>query len=115
MTPLLSGGRENCKATKMWVTFSPHGRFFFFTLRNQFYLLGYRKKALMEWQHLRQSRGQNVQDFTEEFRKQALNLGIPLDSPKVVTKYIGSLHNYIRHSLLLFEPPTICYHRIIIF
>ena len=40
-------------------------------------------------------------------RKQALNLGITLDTPKVVTKYIGSLHSYIRHSLLLFEPTTI--------
>ena len=45
--------------------------------------------------------------FTEEFRKQALNLGISLDSPEVVTKYIGSLHSYIRHSLLMFEPTTI--------
>ena len=34
-------------------------------------------------------------------------MGIALDTPKVVTKYIGSLHSYIRHSLLLFEPTTI--------
>ena len=60
----------------------------------------------MEWQHPRKSRGQNVQAFTEEFRKQALNLGIPLDSLEIVTKYIGSLHNYIIHSLL-FEHSTI--------
>ena len=44
---------------------------------------------------------------SEEFRKKALNLGIALDTPEVVTKYIGSLHSYIRHSLLLFEPTTI--------
>ena len=50
---------------------------------------------------------QNVQIFTEEFRKQALSLGISLDSPEVVTKYIESLHSYIRHSLLMFEPTTI--------
>ena len=36
-----------------------------------------------------------------------MNLGIALDTPEVVTKYIGSLHSYIRHSLLLFEPTTI--------
>ena len=48
-----------------------------------------------------------MQSFTEEFIKQALSLGISLDSPEVVTKYIGSLHRYIRISLLLFEPPTI--------
>ena len=61
----------------------------------------------MDWQYLRHDRGQDVQSFTEEFRKQALNLGIALDSPEVVTKYIGSLHSYHRHSLLLFEPTTI--------
>ena len=48
-----------------------------------------------------------MQSFIEEFRKQALSLGISLDSPEVVTKYTGSLYNYIRHSLLLFETPTI--------
>ena len=35
-----------------------------------------------------------------------MNFGIPLDSREIVNKYIDSLHNYIRHSLLLFEPPT---------
>ena len=34
-------------------------------------------------------------------------MGIALDSPEVVTKYIGSLHSYLRYSLLLFEPTTI--------
>ena len=61
----------------------------------------------MDQQYLRQGRGQDVQSFIEEFRKQALNLGIELDSPEVVTKYIGSLHSYLRYSLLLFEPTTI--------
>lgn len=61
----------------------------------------------MEWKYLRQGKGQNVQIFTKEFRKQALKLGISLDSPKIITKYIGALHSYIRHSLLLFEPTII--------
>ena len=61
----------------------------------------------MDWQYLRQGRGQDVQSFTKEFRKHALNFGISVDSPEVVTKYIGSLHSYLRHSLLLFEPTTI--------
>jgi len=52
-------------------------------------------------------KGQNVKIFTEDFRKQDLKLGISLDSPKVVTKYVGALHSYIKHSLLLFEPSTI--------
>jgi len=69
--------------------------------------MGYKKKALMDWQYLRQGKGQNVQSFTEEFWKQALNLGISLDVPKIVTKYIAALHSYIRHSLLLLEPTLI--------
>ena len=44
----------------------------------------------MDWKYLRKGRGQDVQSFTEEFRKQVLSLGIALDSPEVVTKYIGS-------------------------
>ena len=36
-----------------------------------------------------------------------MNLSIPLDSTEIVNKYIGSFHNYIIHSLLLFKPPTI--------
>ena len=59
------------------------------------------------WQYLRQGKGQNVQSFIEEFRKQALSLGISLDSPKVEIKYIGSLYSYIRHSLLIFERTAI--------
>ena len=49
----------------------------------------------MEWKHLRKSKSQNVQNFPEEFRKQAMNLSIPLDSPEIVTKYISSLYSYI--------------------
>ena len=80
---------------------------FISTLKEQFCPLGYKQKYLMDWQYLKQGRGQDVQSFTEEFRKQALNLGIAPDSPKVVTKYIGLLHSYVRHSLLLFEPTSI--------
>jgi len=80
---------------------------FIYALKEQFYPLVYKKKYLMDWKYLRQGRGQDIQSFTEEFRKQALNLGITIYSPEVVTKYIGSLHSYIRHSLLLFEPNTI--------
>ena len=61
----------------------------------------------MEWKYLRQGKGQNVQSFTQKIWKQALNLGISLDSPETATKYVGALHTYIRHSLLLFDPTTI--------
>lgn len=61
----------------------------------------------MEWKYLRQGKGKNVQSLIEEFRKEALNLGISIDSIENVTKHIGALHSYIRHSLLLFEPTSI--------
>jgi hypothetical protein len=47
-------------------------------IRNQFYPLDYLHKAMMEWKTLRQSKGQTVQNFTEEFRKKSLALNIPL-------------------------------------
>eukprot|EP00253_Pinus_taeda_P027882 PITA_27882 len=61
--------------------------------------------TLVCWERKLQS--SKMWSFTEEFRKQALNLNIALDAPEVVTKYIVSLHSYIRHSLLLFKPTTI--------
>jgi hypothetical protein len=61
----------------------------------------------MEWQTLRQSKGQTVQSFTEEFRKKALALNIPLDSYETLMKYIGALHNYFHHTFLLFNPTSL--------
>jgi hypothetical protein len=61
----------------------------------------------MEWKNLRQSKGQTVQSFTEEFRKKSLALNIPLDYYETLMNYIGSLHSYIRHTLLLFNPTNL--------
>lgn len=61
----------------------------------------------MEWKNPRQGKGQNVQSFTKEFRKQALALNICLNSPDTFIKYIGTLYSYLRHSLLLFDPTTL--------
>jgi hypothetical protein len=77
------------------------------TIRKEFYPLGYLHKAMMEWKTLSQSKGQIVQSFTEEFRKKALALNIPLDSFETLMKYIGALHSYIRHTLLLFKPTSL--------
>jgi hypothetical protein len=76
-------------------------------IRKQFYPLGYLHKVMMEWQTLRQSKGQTVQSFTKEFRKKALALNIPLDSYETLMKYIGALHSYIHHTLLLFNPTSL--------
>jgi hypothetical protein len=76
-------------------------------IRKQFYPLGYLHKVMMEWKTLRQSKGQIVQSFTEEFRKKYLALNIPLDSYKTLMKYIGALHSYIHHTFLLVNPTSL--------
>jgi hypothetical protein len=76
-------------------------------IRKQFYPLGYLHKAMMEWKTLRQSKGQIVQSFIEEFRKKALALNIHLDSYETLMKYIGALHSYIHHIFLLFNPTSL--------
>eukprot|EP00253_Pinus_taeda_P025508 PITA_25508 len=62
---------------------------------------------MMNWQTLQQLKGQSVHDYTQEFRKIALILGISLDSPETLLKYIGGLHNYMRHTILMFDPTSI--------
>ena len=56
---------------------------------------------------MKQSKGQTVQNFIEEFRKQALALDVLLDTSEMLMKYMGSLHSYLCHSLLLFEPKSL--------
>ena len=53
----------------------------------------------MEWKHLEKGKGQIVQNFTEEFRKQAVAFNVPLGIPKILIKYVISLHNYFYPSL----------------
>jgi hypothetical protein len=62
---------------------------------------------MMEWKTLRQSKGQTIQSFTEEFRKKSLALKIPLDSYETLMKYIGTLQSYICHAFLLFNPTSL--------
>jgi hypothetical protein len=81
--------RSKCgKLISSWLEFKS-------AIRKQFYPLGYLHKAMMKWQTLRQSKGQIVQSFTEEFRKKSLALSIPLDSYETLMKCIGTLHSYI--------------------
>jgi hypothetical protein len=62
------------------------------------------QKAIMDWKKFRQAKGQNVQSYTQEFRKRALILGIDLSSQDTLLKYIGGLHSYLRHTILMFNP-----------
>ena len=65
------------------------------------------KKATMRWQTLRQLKGKSVWGYTQEFRKRDLILGISLDSPETLLKYISGLHSYIRHTIIMFNPTSV--------
>jgi hypothetical protein len=88
---------------------------FIVALKRKFYPLAYMQKAIMDWQNFRQAKGQDVQRFTQEFRRRALVLGIDLSSQETLLKYIGGLHNYLRHTILMFNPSNldeVCVHAI---
>jgi len=76
-------------------------------IKKQFYPLAYMQQTMMSWQTLWQLKGQSVQGYTQEFRKRALMLGISLDSPETLFKYIVGLHSYKRHTILMFNPTSI--------
>ena len=76
-------------------------------IKKQLYPLAYMQQAMMSWQTLRQLKGKSVQGYTQEFQKRALMLGISLDSPETLLEYIGGLHKYMRHTILMFNPTSI--------
>ena len=57
------------------------------TIKRQFYPLAYMQKSIMSWQNFRQLKGQNVQDYTQDFRKRALLLGVSLNSQNTLEIY----------------------------
>jgi hypothetical protein len=48
-----------------------------------------------------------VQRFTQEFRSRSLVLGVDLSSQETLLKYIGALHSYLRHTILMFNPSNL--------
>jgi hypothetical protein len=56
----------------------PSWKVFIFSLRKQFYPLGYKEKSLIEWKGLKLRKGQRVQEYTDGFHKMSLMLDIPL-------------------------------------
>jgi hypothetical protein len=65
------------------------------------------QKAIMDWQNFRQAKGKNVQIFTQEFRRRDLVLAVDLSSQETLLKYIGALHSYLRHTILMFNPSNL--------
>ena len=48
-----------------------------------------------------------MQDYTHEFRRRALILGINLYSQETLLHYVGGLHSYLSHTILMFNPTNI--------
>ena len=48
-----------------------------------------------------------MQDYTHAFRRRALILGINLYSQEILLKYNGGFHNYLRHTILMFNPKNL--------
>ena len=65
------------------------------------------QKAIMNWKNFRQLKGQSVQDYTQEFRRRALLLGVDLQAQETLLKYIDGLHSYLRHTILMFNPTSL--------
>jgi hypothetical protein len=65
------------------------------------------QKDIMDWQNFRQDKGKNVQSYTQEFRRRDLILGTYLSSQETLLKYIGGLHSYLRHTILMFNPTSL--------
>jgi hypothetical protein len=66
----------------------PSWKSLIYALRKQFYPLGYKEKALIEWQSLKLRKGQTMQEYTDGFRKMELMLDIPLQTQETLMKYI---------------------------
>ena len=97
---LLLGGRKNGKIISVWNEFIE-------VLRKQFYPLGHVQQLIMSWQKFRQDKGQSIQDYTHEFRKKAIALNVSLDTQETLLKYIGGMHSYLKHTLLMFNPSNL--------
>jgi hypothetical protein len=80
---------------------------FISALRKQFYPLGYKEKDLIEWKSLKLRKGQSVQEYTDEFRKMALMLDVPLTTQETLMKYIGGFPAYIRNIVFMFGPTNL--------
>ena len=65
------------------------------------------QKSIMDSQNFRQLKGKSVQYYIDEFRRRALILGINLCSQETLLNYIGGLHSYLRHTILMFNPKNL--------
>jgi hypothetical protein len=50
---------------------------------------------------------EKFQSYTHEFKRKALSLGIPLHIPETLLNYVGGMHPYLCHNILMFNPTNI--------
>ena len=65
------------------------------------------QEEVMDWQSFKQGKGQSVQEYTQEFRKRAMILGVSLYTQDTLLKYIGGLQEYLKYTILIFNPTNI--------
>ncbi|KAJ9542817.1 hypothetical protein OSB04_029323 [Centaurea solstitialis] len=70
-------------------------------IRHEYYPMGYSQERWSRWHNFRQQRGQSVQEYTTEFQRLAVTLGISTENEDVFTKYVAGLHQQIRNELRL--------------
>jgi hypothetical protein len=87
---------QHGKIISSWVEFIS-------AMRKKLYPLEYTQTYMIEWLHLKPLKGKNVQYYTQEFKKKDLALEIPLHTRETLIKYIGCLHFYLRHTILMFN------------
>ena len=80
---------------------------FCFSIRKNFYPLGYKEKDLIEWKSLKLRKWQTVQEYTDEFHKMALMLNIPLHTQENLMKYIRGLPTHICNIVFIFGPTNL--------
>ena len=68
-------------------------------LKSQFYPIFYEEKHLMKWKYIQQEQGQGVQEYTLEFQNKSIHIGISLEDPRVVVKYLGGIFGHIQRKL----------------
>jgi hypothetical protein len=82
-------------------------------IKAQFYPIGYVEYQWIRWHYFRQRQGQSVQEYTTEFRKMAIMMGISPKNSDVLLKYMGRLQSHLRKQVMLFNPRTMdeaCVH-----
>jgi hypothetical protein len=103
-TTLIWWKRKLKNGTQQVVNLFPSWKSFIYALRKQFYPLGHKEKALIEWKDLKLRKEQTMQEYIDGFQKMALMLDIPLHTHETLMKYIGGLPAHIRNTVFMFGP-----------